>query len=137
LGTLGGKNSAALAINARGDVVGTAERADGQRHAFVWRAGGTELVDLSTKERPLDDARGIDTDGSIIANAAAANGTETAWLLQDGAEPVQLKAVSKSGEPLLAVHASAVRAGHIVGWGVVAAQDEQQPVRCLTWTVER
>jgi len=137
LGTLGGKNSAALGINPSGDVVGTAEREDGQRHAFVWHSGATELADLSTKNHPLDDARGIDSDGSIIANTVATNGTETAYLLRDGAEPMQLRAATSSGEPLLAVHAAAIRAGHIVGWGVVAAQDEQQPVRCLTWTVER
>lgn len=136
LGTLGGKSSAALGINPRGDVVGTAELAGGQRHAFVWRPGMAQVLDLSRKSRPLDDARGIDNDGSIIANAAAPNGAESAWLLRDGAEPIELRAVDASGVPLLSVHAAAIRAGHVVGWGVVAAEEEQQPVRCLAWTVQ-
>ena len=37
LGTLGGVNSEARAINARGDIVGQAETASGEAHAVLWR----------------------------------------------------------------------------------------------------
>jgi probable HAF family extracellular repeat protein len=39
LGTLGGKWSEALAINARGQVVGWSYRSDELRHAFLWQDG--------------------------------------------------------------------------------------------------
>ena len=36
LGTLGGQFSDALAINARGQIAGSASTADGSLHAFLW-----------------------------------------------------------------------------------------------------
>jgi len=39
LGTLGGKSSAANAINLKGDVAGQAETRDGNPHGFLWRHG--------------------------------------------------------------------------------------------------
>ncbi|MCC6791468.1 MAG: hypothetical protein IT336_07290, partial [Thermomicrobiales bacterium] len=53
LGTLGGSQSEAYAINDAGQVVGWALTADGDPHAFVWQAGA--MIDLSA-----DDASGRD-----------------------------------------------------------------------------
>ena len=39
LGTLGGTNSRAYALNARGQVVGESETVTGQSRAFLWEAG--------------------------------------------------------------------------------------------------
>jgi probable HAF family extracellular repeat protein len=46
LGTLGGTTSEAIDLNNLGDVVGAADRADGQAHAFLYRAG--RMTDLGT-----------------------------------------------------------------------------------------
>jgi probable HAF family extracellular repeat protein len=46
LGTLGGKSAAAVAINARGQIVGWAETKAGVRHAFLWQNG--RMLDLGT-----------------------------------------------------------------------------------------
>ena len=40
LGTLGGGSSEALAINARGQIVGRSTDADGVTHAVMWIVGG-------------------------------------------------------------------------------------------------
>jgi probable HAF family extracellular repeat protein len=39
LGTLGGHNSSALAINDKGEIVGAAETRSGELHAFIYRKG--------------------------------------------------------------------------------------------------
>jgi len=48
LGTLGGVNAEAHGINARGDVVGWSQTADGITHAFARAAGGDAMIDIGT-----------------------------------------------------------------------------------------
>ena len=59
LGTLGGESSYALALNDRGQVVGSSQVADGSWHGFVWRAG--TMTDLGAL-RPS----GINNKGDMI-----------------------------------------------------------------------
>jgi probable HAF family extracellular repeat protein len=71
LGTLGGSNGQALGIDDAGQVVGSADTADGQRHAFVTGPHGTGMTDLnSLVHLPfgniLTDATGINNRGQII-----------------------------------------------------------------------
>jgi probable HAF family extracellular repeat protein len=47
LGTLGGRDSWATALNGAGQVVGYAHTARGLQHAFLWRHG--QLLDLGTQ----------------------------------------------------------------------------------------
>ena len=47
LGTLGGSRSSAYGINNRGQVVGVAETADGDLHAFLWNSGTMAPRELS------------------------------------------------------------------------------------------
>ena len=72
LGTLGGTNSQALALNALGQVVGWSELADGSQHAMLW--DGTSLIDLNSFLDPalvsdgwvLKEAAGINDHGAIV-----------------------------------------------------------------------
>jgi probable HAF family extracellular repeat protein len=52
LGTLGGASSSAVAVNEKGQVVGSSETASGATHVFSWtQAGG--MVDLGTDGSPV------------------------------------------------------------------------------------
>jgi probable HAF family extracellular repeat protein len=70
LGTLGGAESSALAIDVSGRIVGWSDTADGARHAFLWRAGQMEdLNELVNLEDGivLEEATAIDDSGHITA----------------------------------------------------------------------
>ena len=47
LGTLGGTDSYAIAVNESGQVVGVSQAAGGAEHAFSWTAAGG-MIDLGT-----------------------------------------------------------------------------------------
>jgi probable HAF family extracellular repeat protein len=68
LGTLGGRFSVALAINRRGQVVGTSRTADGETHVFLWQNG--KMADLG--RYGWDKAGGpgvmIDDRGDVVWN---------------------------------------------------------------------
>jgi probable HAF family extracellular repeat protein len=72
LGTFGGQNSEAKAVNSAGQVVGFAETASGGRRAFVW-APGHGMLDLNQRLQSaapgfeLESAIAIADDGSIVA----------------------------------------------------------------------
>lgn len=62
LGTLGGRSSAALAINDRQQVVGWAEDAAGRRHAFLW----TETTGMLSLDR-IDPSRSLGSPTEAVA----------------------------------------------------------------------
>ena len=68
LGTLGGRSSAATAINERGDVVGNSETGHGTTAGVLWRDG--RIVALAAPSSPwpgrLCSASGIDDRGRIV-----------------------------------------------------------------------
>jgi probable HAF family extracellular repeat protein len=92
LGTLGGVNSAANAINLGGWVVG-----DAQNSSAAWRAflhDGTGMYDLNTLLTngvgwSLTSARGINDNGWITGRGWI-NGQEHAYLLRPVPEPASL-----------------------------------------------
>jgi len=67
LGTLGGKNSYAVAINEDGLVVGSANKADGTTHAFLFDDGN--MRDLGTLGGNNSDAFGINEHARIVGRA--------------------------------------------------------------------
>ena len=68
LGTLGGNGSLANAINAEGQVVGSAQLANGTSHAVLWNPGQAGK-DLGTLGGTNSTALGINILGDIVGNA--------------------------------------------------------------------
>lgn len=81
LGTLGGAQSFANAINGHGHVVGEADLRTG-RHAFAWKNGTTQDLNklISGSAWLLDQAYDI-SDGGRIAGSGVINGQRRAYLL--------------------------------------------------------
>lgn len=84
LGALGGHNSAALALNDSGSIVGWTETHGGARHAFLYRAH--QMLDLNdlVGRHPglvLNEAVAINATGQILVNAQTPSGKNRAVLL--------------------------------------------------------
>lgn len=127
LGTLGGANSRAYAINQRGWVVGEAETKEGNLHAFLWT--------------PEEGMRDLGTRGGSISRAYAINDRgQVAGEAEDDEE--RLRPFRWSGEhgmeelPL----PDGFREGFVFGlnnFGVLAGGGEsEEGTRALVWTVD-
>jgi len=86
VGTLGGNASEALGVNANGDVVGWARRADGVPRAFLWRGGAMIDLGLLPSAQPDDSAqadaingRGDVVGNSIVRSPGHVNGHAFLW----------------------------------------------------------
>ena len=91
LGTLGGTNGAAFALNNANQVVGWSQIASGAAHAFLYTAGS--MQDLNSLIPPssgivLTSAVGIDAAGEIIAYGTDAGGQSHEYLLTPTESPV-------------------------------------------------
>jgi probable HAF family extracellular repeat protein len=82
LGTLGGRFSRAADINASGQVVGMAETAAGERHAFLVGTGA--MQDLGTLGGWDSEAHGINAAGSVVGQARTAQRVTHAFQFQQG-----------------------------------------------------
>jgi probable HAF family extracellular repeat protein len=82
LGTLGGGNSWAFAINEAGQVVGQSYRADGLWHAFLWQNG--MMRDLGALADDYSTATAIDGNGRVVGYTLKSGGEPRAFLWQNG-----------------------------------------------------
>jgi probable HAF family extracellular repeat protein len=101
LGTLGGDESLANDINESGQVVGTAQAADGTWHAFLWEDG--TMRDLGSGGFDRNSAYAINDHGTVVGTAGPqldgcfAGGCETQlWMWSDG----EMRAISIEGVTL-------------------------------------
>jgi probable HAF family extracellular repeat protein len=107
LGTLGGANSSATAINDLGQVVGTSDTKTSTGHAFFWDSTHG-MQDLSTPGEPL----GINGAGQIVGSGAG-----HAFLWQNGVTQ-DLNSLIPAGSGWGLASATAINgSGQIVGYG--------------------
>ena len=82
LGTLGGTKASAAGINEDGHIVGVADNASGQSHAFLYKDG--VMHDLGTLGGTASNANAINNNDEIVGRALLANGAIRAFLYKEG-----------------------------------------------------
>lgn len=128
LGTLGGKRSEAADINSGGDVVGGSDTALGHQHAFLYRSGADELIDLGSFNNPYHHsiATGINDADQVVGWSIAFDATPHAFLWEEatGLRDLSLPSIRQS-------HAADINNQNlIVGW---ARTDWEQPPQACLW----
>ena len=66
LGTLGGATSVAYGINASGQIVGSAQTANGRSRAFLWKSGTMSNLGTLGDSFIHSDAYGINARGQVV-----------------------------------------------------------------------
>ncbi len=124
LGTLGGDQSGAEAVNHLNQVVGWAYTADGVARAFL-RSPGSTMQDLGTLGGLWSRAEGINGAGQIVGCAADPDGTGRATLWQGG-QAYDLGTPAGSFSSAFGISDS----GEIVGY----YWDANDALRAFRWT---
>jgi probable HAF family extracellular repeat protein len=145
LGTLGGATSvvgdvlapgglfqanvADLAINDRGDVVGTSETASGDLHAFLWRDG--RMRDLGTLGGPSSRAAAVNERGQVVGYSETASGDQHAFLWDRGrmTDLGALLGTTPAGQPVWSRATAVNDRGQVVGTATGGAALWQLPRR--------
>jgi probable HAF family extracellular repeat protein len=127
LGTLGGTESEATAINASGQITGWSSTTTGARHAFFWTAAAG-MRDLGTLGGELSEARAINDTGRVIGWSEI-GGVHHAfsWTASEGM--VDLGTLGGANSEGVAVNAT----GRVVGWSEIAIGDDA--VHAFSWTL--
>jgi probable HAF family extracellular repeat protein len=114
LGTLGGSRSSAYGVNNRAQVVGVAETAGGEIHAFLWDSGA--MADLGTLGGRSSYAYRIDNSGTIVGRAQDTSGKFRAFVAKFGGALVDITPDTPTDRlPYAAAHAIN-RFGQVVGY---------------------
>ncbi len=116
LGTLGGANSYAMAVNDAGTVVGSAQLASGAMHAFI--ANGDALIDLGTLGGVNSYAYSINDVGEAVGYSTTAAGAMHAFLYEGGVM-IDLNSMIDPASGWIVTNAYAINAsGEIAGAGL-------------------
>ena len=117
LGALPGRaTSEAIAVNARGDIVGYSSDATGARRATLWSTGGA-IVDLGALPGgEFSQALGINNAGHIVGTSMSSLGSRAClWTPRDGLQDLNALVAPSSS---VLTHATGInRAGVIVAFG--------------------
>lgn len=109
LGTLGGRESSASAVNNRGQIVGSADLSDILSHAFLWEDGAMRDLDTLGAARSL--ARSINELGQVVGCVQSSRGAYLPCLWDKGV----IRLLDGEGGP--DGNASDINeVGQIVGW---------------------
>jgi probable HAF family extracellular repeat protein len=127
IGTLGGRDSRANAINNAGDVVGISTIVDVGMHAFLYRGGA--MRDLGTLGGSTSEAHGLNDGGEVVGEARTALGETHAFLYSGGAMyDLNLLIAADSGWVLITA-CTINDAGQIAGSGLFRGRR-----RAFLWT---
>jgi probable HAF family extracellular repeat protein len=92
LGTLGGRESVARAINASGKVVGNSRTPEDKQHAFYYGGSGP-LVDLGTFGGDASYARAINNKGEVVGQAQLPGNINTPFIWSETTGKIDLSTV--------------------------------------------
>jgi probable HAF family extracellular repeat protein len=81
-GLRGFADSQAVAINDRGQIIGTSGSSDGPHRAFLWQNG--RMIDLGTLGGTKSDAVAINERGQVVGSSTTASGARHAFVWQNG-----------------------------------------------------
>src|SRR3954471_4838779 len=109
LGTLGGHESEAAAVNEAGQVIGWAKTKAGDDHAFLWEGG--KMTDLGTLGGDNSDAHEINAAGQVVGWAETDKGGFHAYLWEGG-KMTDLGTLGGKESEALAINET----GQVVGW---------------------
>ena len=126
LGTLGGENSVATAINSSGQIAGWSGTAGGETHAFIWKNG--VMKDIGTLGGTTSMAEGINEHGDVVGESTTATGEQRVFLWRNGVMKdlgtpvaggdVQAEAVNDAGDVIASAIVGRARGSFFSSHGV-------------------
>jgi len=128
LGTLGGTESAANAINNAGVVAGWARTAAGHAHATVWN--GAKATDLGTLGGIYSMANDINDLGQVVGEAYTTSNTASYATLWTGTKATHLGTLNVAQSSANAIN----NGGQVVGWAQTLEEVSDYATHATSWS---